>query len=93
MKFVDPAGTYNNYTSEIIKPKRYVNIPGGSNRAVIQVKITSVGGFVELYADASGDDANFVLAHTFTASSVDEVVVTPRMRIVASGEAEVWLGV
>jgi len=93
MKFVDPAGTYNNYTSRIIKPKRYVNIPGGSNRAVIQVKITSVGGFVELYADASGDDANFVLAHTFTASSVDEVVVTPRMRIVATGEAEVWLGV
>lgn len=93
MKFVDPDGTYNNYTSEIIKPKRYVNIPGGSNRAVIQVKITSVGGFVELYADASGDDANFVLAHTFTASSVDEVVVTPRMRIVATGEAEVWLGV
>ena len=93
MKFVDPQGTYINYTSEIIKPKRYVNIPGGSNRAVIQVKITSVGGFVELYADASGDDANFVLAHTFTASSVDEVVVTPRMRIVATGEAEVWLGV
>ena len=93
MKFVDPAGTYNNYTSEIIKPKRYVNIPGGSNRAVIQVKITSAGGNVELYADASGDDANFVLAHTFTASSVDEVVVTPRMRIVATGEAEVWLGV
>lgn len=91
MKFVDPAGTYNNYTSRIIKPKRYVNIPGGSNRAVIQVKITS--GNVELYADASGDDANFVLAHTFTASSVDEVVVTPRMRIVATGEAEVWLGV
>ena len=93
MKFVDPAGTYNNYTSQIIKPKRYVNIPGGSNRAVIQVKITSAGGNVELYADASGDDANFVLAHTFTASSVDEVVVTPRMRIVATGEAEVWLGV
>ena len=93
MKFVDPAGTYNNYTSEIIKPKRYVNIPGGSNRAVIQVKITSGNGKVELYADASGDDANFILAHTFTASSVDEVVVTPRMRIVATGEAEVWLGV
>jgi len=91
MKFVDPAGTYNNYTSQIIKPKRYVNIPGGSNRAVIQVKITS--GDVKLYADASGDDANFILAHTFTASSVDEVVVTPRMRIVATGEAEVWLGV
>ena len=91
MKFVDPAGTYNNYTSEIIKPKRYVNIPGGSNREVIQVKITS--GEVELYADASGDDANFILAHTFTVSSVDEVVVTPRMRIVATGEAEVWLGV
>jgi hypothetical protein len=89
MKFVDPAGTYNNYTSEIIK--RYVNIPGGSNRAVIQVKITS--GDVKLYADASGDDANFILAHTFTVSSVDEVVVTPRMRIVATGEAEVWLGV
>ena len=44
-------------------------------------------------AAAIGDDANFILAHTFTVSSVDEVVVTPRMRIVATGEAEVWLGV
>jgi archaeosine-15-forming tRNA-guanine transglycosylase len=74
------------YTSNII----YGNDSNSSNqtRGVIQVSLTS--GEVSLQMRLT-DEAPWVTAKTYTASTLEEVVLAPQMRVVATGAAECWL--
>ena len=74
------------YTSTVVRG----NFNDNSNeaRGVIQVSLTS--GTVNLEMRLSGDAPWFV-AKTYSASTIEEVVLAPQMRVVATAAAECWL--
>ena len=82
MQFKDPAGTYNNYTSETINP----NNSGANTRGVFQVEITD--GNVTLQGSVGGP---FMDLGTFSSSGLYEVVMANAMRIVSTGNAKAWV--
>ena len=88
-KFIDPAGTYTGgYTSNELKPTpaSHVSI---QTRAVFQVDVVS--GTVGLEMRVS-PDANWVPIKTYSASAVEEIVLSNYMRVVATDSADCWLG-
>ena len=74
------------YTSDIL----YGNDSNSSNqtRGVIQVSLTS--GSVELQMRLT-DEAPWVVAKTYTASTLEEIVLAPQMRVIAGAGSECWL--
>ena len=82
MQFKDPAGNYNAYTSDPINP----NKSGSNTRGVFQVEITD--GNVTLQGSAGGP---FMDLQTFSVSGLYEVVLAPKMRIIASGQGKGWV--
>jgi len=74
------------YTSNIV----YGHSTDSSNatRGVFQVSITS--GSVDLQMRVS-DEAPWYTIKTYTASVVEELVLAPQMRVVATANAEAWL--
>lgn len=86
MKFIDPLGTYTGgYTSEVIMPRTNRN-----QRGVVQVQLST--GTVEVQGRAD-DTAPFVTFKTYSSSGLDEVVLAPYMRVIASsdGDGLAWL--
>lgn len=84
MKFMDPAGTFTGgYTSDEIMPRTNRN-----QRGVVQVSLST--GSVELQGRADSA-APWVTLKTYSASALDEVVLAPYMRIVASTDGVAWL--
>jgi len=74
------------YTSSVVKG----NLNDNSNqpRGVIQVDITT--GTVDLQMRLT-DEAPWFTIKSYTADTVEEVVLAPQMRVVASADAEVWI--
>jgi archaeosine-15-forming tRNA-guanine transglycosylase len=74
------------YTSSVVKG----NFNNNSNqpRGVVQVDITS--GTVNLQMRLS-DDAPWFNVKTYSASTVEEIVLAPQMRVVATADAECWI--
>jgi archaeosine-15-forming tRNA-guanine transglycosylase len=63
--------------------------PNSNNRrGAIQVDITS--GTVDLQMRLV-DEAPWMTVKTYSADTVEEVVLAPQMRVVASDSAEVWI--
>lgn len=86
-KFATADGVYTGgYTSLVVKgnEQRMSNQP----RGVIQVDITS--GTVDLQMRLQ-DDAPWFTVKTYSADTVEEVVIAPQMRVVASDSADCWL--
>ena len=74
------------YTSNVVKG----NLNDNSNqpRGVIQIDITS--GTVDLQMRLT-DEAPWFSVKTYDADTVEEVVIAPQMRVVATDTAECWL--
>jgi archaeosine-15-forming tRNA-guanine transglycosylase len=74
------------YTSSVVKG----NFNNNSNqpRGVVQVDITS--GTVSLQMRLS-DDAPWFDVKDYSADTVEEVVLAPQMRVVATADAECWI--
>lgn len=85
-KFYSATGYTGGYTSSVIQG----NLNDNSNepRGVIQVDITS--GTVDLQMRLA-EDAPWFTAKTYSADTVEEFVIAPYMRVVASADAEVWM--
>lgn len=86
MQFVDPSGTYTGgYTSDAILP----NTSRGQ-RGVVQVVLTT--GTVTLQGKVA-EAAPFLNIKTYSTSTLDEVVMAPYMRVVASEDSDgaAWL--
>jgi len=84
-KFYSPSYT-GGYTSTVVKGNDNQN--SNQARGVIQVTITA--GTVNLEMRLA-DEATWFVAKTYSASTVEEVVLAPQMRIVATADAECWL--
>ena len=85
-KFIDSTdGLYNGYTSDAIMP----NTSGNNQRGVIQMSITT--GTVDLQARVDSA-APWMTLKTYSADAIEEVVMSPYFRVVASDEAVAWLG-
>jgi len=74
------------YTSSVVKGNSNDN--SNQPRGVIQVDITT--GTVDLQMRLT-DEAPWFTIKSYTADTVEEVVLAPQMRVVASADAEVWL--
>lgn len=86
-KFVTADDSYTGgYTSLVVQgnEQRMSNQP----RGVIQVDITT--GTVDLQMRLD-DTAPWFTVKTYSADTVEEVVIAPQMRVVASDTAECWL--
>lgn len=84
-KFIDSTdGLYNGYTSDVILP----DTSGNNQRGVFQVSITD--GTVDLQARAASD-APWATLKSYSADALEEVVLAPYFRIVASNNAVAWL--
>lgn len=80
-QFVDPSGTYTGgYTSDAILP----NTSRGQ-RGVVQVVLST--GTVMLQGKVA-EAAPFLNIKEYTASTLDEVVMTPYMRVVVSDDSD-----
>jgi len=74
------------YTSDVVSANSNSN--SNQRRGAVQVTITS--GNVQLQMRLA-DEAPWFTAKTYTASIVEEVVLAPQMRVVASAAAEAWI--
>ena len=84
-KFIDSTdGLYNGYTSDVIMP----DTSGNNQRGVFQAEVTT--GQIDLQARAASD-APWVTLKTYDASAMEEVVLAPYFRVVASDAAVAWL--
>lgn len=84
-KFIDSTdGLYNGYTSDVLMP----NTSGNNQRGIIQVSITS--GTVDLQSRTDSAAPWFTLK-TYSADAIEEIVLAPYIRVVASDEATAWL--
>jgi hypothetical protein len=77
--FNHPAGTYNAYTSDILKPDTEERYPVG----VFQADVES-GATLTLQGRAD-PAAPFVDIESFTADALKEVALAPEMRVVVTG--------
>ena len=84
-RFYAPAYT-GGYTSSTIKGN--ANDNSNQSRGVIQVVITSGTVLLQMRLDTA---AAWFTAKTYTASTVEEVVLAPYMQVVVSADAECWL--
>ena len=84
-KFYSPSYT-GGYTSSVVKGN--LNHNSNQPRGVIQVDITT--GTVDLQMRLT-DEAPWFTIKSYTADTVEEVVLAPQMRVVASADAEVWI--
>ena len=84
-KFYSPSYT-GGYTSSVVKGN--LNHNSNQPRGVIQVDITT--GTVDLQMRLT-DEAPWFTIKSYTADTVEEVVLAPQMRIVATADAECWL--
>lgn len=85
MKFIDPTdGLYDGYTSDVLMP----NTSGNNQRGIVQVRV--LNGTLQLQAKID-EAAPWALLKTYSASAIDEVVLAPYFRVVATGEAQAWL--
>jgi archaeosine-15-forming tRNA-guanine transglycosylase len=80
------ASYVGGYTSSVVKGNSNDN--SNQPRGVIQVDITT--GTVDLQMRLT-DEAPWFTIKSYTADTVEEVVLAPQMRVVASADAEVWL--
>ena len=88
-KFIDPDGNYTGgYTSKILKPTASSH-RSIQTRCVIQVNVPS--GTLSLQMRLTPDAPWFVVK-TYSASTVEEMVLANDMRIVVTDDAEAWLG-
>ena len=85
-KFYSPIGYTGGYTSDVIKGTEYDT--SNEPRGVVQVDITS--GTVSLQMRLT-DEAPWFEVKNYSADTVEEVVLAPQMRVVASADAEVWI--
>lgn len=83
-KFYSPSYT-GGYTSSVVEGNSNDN--SNESRGVIQVSITT--GTVDLQMRLS-PDAPWFTAKTYSASTVEEVVLAPYMQVVVSAAAECW---
>jgi len=85
-KFYSPSYT-GGYTSLVIEGNKNdnSNVP----RGVIQVSITSGTVNLEMRLD---DGAPWFVAKTYSANALEEIVLAPQMRVIATADAECWLG-
>ena len=84
-KFIDGTdGLYDGYTSDVIMP----DTSGNNQRGVVQVDITT--GTLDLQARVASD-APWVTLKTYAADALEEVVLAPYFRVVASDAAVAWL--
>lgn len=74
------------YTSSVVRANNNPN--SNSPRGVIQVSITS--GTVDLQMRLV-DEAPWQTVKTYSASTLEELVLAPQMRVVATADAEVWV--
>lgn len=74
------------YTSSVVNANANPN--SNNRRGAIQIDLTS--GTVELQMRLV-DEAPWFIAKTYSASIVEEVVLAPQMRIVASADAQAWI--
>jgi archaeosine-15-forming tRNA-guanine transglycosylase len=84
-KFTSASYT-GGYTSDVVKSNTNAN--SNQRRGAIQIEITS--GTVELQMRLV-EEAPWFVAKTYSASIVEEVVLAPHMRIVASADARAWI--
>lgn len=88
-KFESPDDSYTGgYTSKVLEPQHY-DQEVQNNRGVIQIHIVS--GSVTLQARLA-QDAPWLSLKTWTASSMEEVVLANQLRVVVTNEAHCWLG-
>ena len=86
-RFATSDGVYSGgYTSLVVEGNANEN--SNQPRGVIQVDITS--GTVDLQMRCS-EDAPWYTVKTYSADIVEEVVIAPYMRVVATDTAECWL--
>ena len=84
--FADPAGLY---TGGYISNARHPNTARGSNqRGIIQVIITS--GTVDFQGKVH-HNAPWVTVKTYSANTIEEAVLMPHMRVVATDAAKVFI--
>jgi len=84
-KFQSASGYTGGYTSDVIRGN--FNESSNQTRGVIQVSISS--GTVDLEMRLT-ENSPWVTVKTYDASTIEEVVIAPYMRIVATANAEVW---
>ena len=83
-KFIDPSGDYTGgYTSETLEGNSLDNSVIG--RGLIQISITS--GTVTLQGKLT-TAAPWVTIKVYNASTLEEIVISPFFRVIASGDAE-----
>jgi archaeosine-15-forming tRNA-guanine transglycosylase len=88
-KFIDPDGNYTGgYTSKTLHPTA-ASHRSVQTRCVIQVNVPS--GTLSLQMRLTPDAPWFVVK-TYSASTVEEMVLANDMRIVVTEDAEAWLG-
>lgn len=88
-KFIDPDDNYTGgYTSDILNPTP-ASHRSVQTRCVIQVNVPS--GTLSLQMRLTPDAPWFVVK-TYSASTVEEMVLANEMRVVVSADAEAWLG-
>ena len=87
MKFSTNDGSYSGgYTSNVVRGN--FNNNSNQTRGVIQVDITT--GTVDLQMRLT-NDAPWFTVKTYSADTVEEVVLAPYMRVVATDTAECWV--
>ena len=88
-KFIDPDGNYSGgYTSKILHPTP-ASHRSVQTRCVIQVNVPSGTLSLEMRLTS---DAPWFTVKTYSASTVEEMVLANDMRIVVTDDAEAWLG-
>ena len=88
--FKDPAGTYTGgYTSEMLESTNQ-NHRSNATRGVVQANV-EVAGSVSLQMRLT-DAARWIEVAVYTEDTIEEVVLANFMRVVVTGDAQVWLG-
>jgi len=85
-KFFSSTGYTGGYTSDTIKGNEYDS--SNEPRGVLQIVVTA--GSAELQMRLV-DEAPWVTIKSYTVDTVEEIVIAPQMRVVATDSAEVWV--
>ncbi len=88
-QFIDPADTYDNYTSNTIRPTKYQH-RSNQTKGLFQLDWTS--GSVTLEGRLSSDAPWMVVITAMTADTIQEVLLYNEMRLVSTLIATAWLG-
>ncbi len=88
-KFIDPAATYDNYTSNIIRPTA---AKFGTKQAKGLFQLNWTTGSVTLEGRLSPDAPWVVVITAMTADTMQEILLYNEMRLVSTLIATAWLG-